>query len=225
VLPASAQYPEAVKDKDGVLSPPYRVVVISILYNTKLVKPEEAPKSLMDLTDPKWKGKIAMPDPTRQTTITAWLVNLGKVLGKDYKPFLQGLAQQKPVMVESPIAATQKTMSGETPLGIAFVKHVYTMGTRSGAPLDYVRLKPVFGDEQLVGVGAKAPRPNAARLFANYFLSAEALKLLAAAGEFTLLPGVHPPVKDAEKLEVKGMEDLSAAELKKWQEEFKKIFF
>src|SRR5215217_3355390 len=34
-----------------------------IVYNTNLVKPDEAPKSIFDLTDPKWKQQIAIADP------------------------------------------------------------------------------------------------------------------------------------------------------------------
>lgn len=36
-----------------------------LIYNNKLVSAEEAPKSWADLTDPKWKGKIAFADPAR----------------------------------------------------------------------------------------------------------------------------------------------------------------
>ena len=32
-----------------------------IVYNTALVKPDEL-KSLLDLADPKWKGKLAIPN-------------------------------------------------------------------------------------------------------------------------------------------------------------------
>src|SRR5215470_17133650 len=63
--PSAARFPPKVQDPDGVLSPPYRIVVVGVLYNTRLVKAEEVPKSLQDLLDPKWKGKIVMPDPTR----------------------------------------------------------------------------------------------------------------------------------------------------------------
>src|SRR5215204_5858535 len=34
-----------------------------IVYNTRLVNPEEAPKSVYDLADPKWKDQIAIADP------------------------------------------------------------------------------------------------------------------------------------------------------------------
>lgn len=223
--PAAARYPAKVQDRDGVLSPPYRVVVVGILYNTRMVKAADAPRTLKELLDPKWKGKIAMPDPTRHSTTITWLVNLEKLLGKDWKPFLEGLAAQKPIMVESFIPSAKKVIGGEAPLGLSYVKYVYTMGTKEGAPLDYARLNPALGDAHHIAVGAKSDNPNGARLFTNYFISPDGLKILASEGEFVLVKGLYPPIKDADKLEVIGMDDLSEEELKKWRAEFKKIFF
>jgi ABC-type Fe3+ transport system substrate-binding protein len=99
------------------------------------------------------------------------------------------------------------------------------MGTKDGAPLDYARLNPALGDSHHIAVGAKANNPNAARLFANYFISDEGLRVLASEGEFVLASGVYPPIKDADKLEITTMDDLTDEELKKWRGEFKKIFF
>jgi iron(III) transport system substrate-binding protein len=73
VSPESRNFPDDVKDPDGVLSPIYRKVVIGILYNTKLVKPGDAPKSLDDLLTPKWRGKWVMPDPSRHFTTVVWV--------------------------------------------------------------------------------------------------------------------------------------------------------
>lgn len=223
--PSGARFPAKVQDPEGVLSPPYRLVVVGVLYNTRLVKADEAPRTLKDLLHPKWKGKIVMPDPTRHSTTMTWLVNLEKLLGKDWKPFLEGLAAQKPLMVESFIPAAKKVIGGEAPLGITYIKYVHVMGARDGAPLDYARLNPVLGDSHHIAVSAKAANPNAARLFVNYFISPDGLKILAAEGEFVLVKGVYPPIKDAEKLEITTMDDLADDELKKWRGEFKKIFF
>lgn len=225
LAPASAAFPAKVQDPEGILSPPYRVVVISILYNSRLVKAEEAPKTLKDLLDPKWRGKIVMPDPTRHSTTATWLVNLEKVLGKEWKPFLEGLAAQQPILVESFLPSVRKVIAGEAPLGITYVKYIHVMGKKEGAPLDYVRLDPVLGDVHHIAVGANAQHPNAAKLFVNFFISREGLKTLASEGEFVLVKGVYPPIPDAEKLEIVGMDDLSGNELKKWRAEFKKIFF
>jgi len=208
-----------------VLSPPYRVVVVGVLYNTRLLRADEAPKTLKDLLHPKWKGKITMPDPTRHSTTMTWLVNLQKLLSRDWKPFLEGLAAQKPIMVESFIPAARKVIGGEALLGISYLKYVYVMGTREGAPIDYARLNPALADAHHVAVGAKAANPNAARLFANYLISPDGLKVLASEGEFVLARGLYPPIKDAEKLEITIMDDLTDVDLKKWRGEFKKIFF
>jgi len=80
-------------------------------------------------------------------------------------------------------------------------------------------------DAHHVAVGAKAANPSAARLFTNYLISQDGLKALASEGEFVLVRGLYPPIKDAEKLEIRIMDDLTDAELKKWRGEFKKIFF
>jgi iron(III) transport system substrate-binding protein len=223
--PSGARFPEKARDRDGVLSPPYRLVVVGVLYNTRLLKAEEAPKTLGDLLHPKWKGKIVMPDPTRHSTTMTWLANLDKLLGKDWKPFLEGLAAQQPILVESFIPAAKKVIGGEAPLGISYIKYVHTMGVREGAPLDYARLNPVLADAHTIAVSARATNPNAARLFTNFFISPDGLKILAAEGEFVLVKGVYPPIKDADKLEITTMDDLTDDELKKWRGEFKKIFF
>src|SRR5207249_2594132 len=51
VSPSYERYPVPTRDSDGVLSPSHRQVVVSVLYNTRLVKAEEAPKSLADLLE------------------------------------------------------------------------------------------------------------------------------------------------------------------------------
>jgi iron(III) transport system substrate-binding protein len=225
VLKREGVFQPSARDREDVLSPPYRVVVVGVLYNTRLLKADEAPKTLKDLLHPKWKGKITMPDPTRHSTTMTWLVNLEKLLSRDWRPFLEGLAAQKPIMVESFIPAARKVIGGEALLGISYLKYVYVMGTREGAPIDYARLSPALADAHHVAVGAKAANPSAARLFTNYLISQDGLKALASEGEFVLVRGLYPPIKDAEKLEIRIMDDLTDAELKKWRGEFKKIFF
>jgi len=39
----------------------------ALIYNKELVKPADVPKTYEDLTDPKWKGKIVMADPSSQS--------------------------------------------------------------------------------------------------------------------------------------------------------------
>ena len=95
VPPASEKFPAQVKEKDGLITP-WRVLPISILYNTDMVKAGDLPKSFDDLLQPKWSGKITIPDPTRHTTTAQFLWNLEKFKGDKWLDYVKALAKQKP---------------------------------------------------------------------------------------------------------------------------------
>lgn len=223
VSPEAARYPDEVKDPEGLLSPIYRMVIVGILYNTKLVKPGEEPKSIEDLLTPRWKGKWVMPDPSRHFTTGVWVRNLEQLYGKDWLGMAKKLADAKPILAESFIPAAQKITSGEALAGITYLKYVYIMG-KDGAPLDYVRLPKMLADSHQIGIQAKAPHPNAARLFEDFFISREGQEIMAKEGEFVTAKGVYPPIKDAEKVHALQMHELDRKEYKKWAGEFRKMF-
>ena len=220
--PSYDAFPHASLDPDGVLSPPYRVVVVGIVYNTRLVPAADAPRTLRDLTSEAWNGKIVMPDPTEHLTAAVWLANLAPVLGPAYRPFVERLAAQA-VLVDSFDPAMMKIAAGEFPLGLTYVKYVYIMG-QQGAPLDYVRLDPMLAEAHHVALAARPAHPNAARLFIDLLTSRVGLRTLAAAGEFVLVPGIHPPIKDAAALHIQLMRDLSPQQLIRWRGEFGAFF-
>ena len=223
VSPESVNFPDDVKDPEGLLSPIYRMVIVGILYNTKLVKPEDAPKSLEDLLTPKWQGKWTMPDPSRHFTTGVWVRNLEVYYGKDWLEFAKKLAASKPILVESFIPSVQKVISGEALEGITYLKYVRIFG-KDGAPLDYVRLPKMLADGHNVGITAKAPHPSAARLFVDFLISRRGMEIMASEGEFVTAKGLYPPIKDAEKIKAVPMEELSRDEYKKWAAEFRKLF-
>ncbi|HYX65077.1 MAG TPA: extracellular solute-binding protein [Burkholderiales bacterium] len=223
VSPEAANFPDEVKDKDGVLSPIYRMVIVGILYNTKLVKPEEAPKSLEDLSQPRWAGKWVMPDPSRHFTTGAWLKNFDALYGKDAMAMIKKLAAAKPILVESFIPSVQKIISGEAQAGITYLKYVHIFG-KDGAPLDYVRLPKYLADGHHVGIQAQAPHPNAARLFEDFFISPQGMKILAAQGEFVTAKGLYPPIQGAQEIKAIPMDEMDRKEYKQWAGEMRKIF-
>jgi iron(III) transport system substrate-binding protein len=76
-----------------------------------------------------------------------------------------------------------------------------------------------------MAITAKAPSPNAARAFIDYWLSKAAMTMLAKdVGEYVLAPGIYPPIDGIEKAKVIPIRELSDEETKKWGDEFKKIF-
>jgi iron(III) transport system substrate-binding protein len=223
IPPSSEKFPAKFKEKDGMITP-WRVLPISILYNTDMVKSGELPKTFDDLLNPKWTGKITMPDPTRHTTTAQFLWNLKELKGDKWLDLVKGLANQKPLLVESLAPVTTTIIKGEAPVGITYIKYV----KQYKGPIGYVLMDKYLSDPNYMSLGAKAPHPNAAKLYIEFVTSAEGQKLAAQEGEFVMYPGIYPPIKDAEKVapNMIFMENPSEAELKKLMTNtFREIFF
>lgn len=220
--PSARFFPKEVIDPN--LGPSYRNTVIGIVYHAGIIKPAEAPKSLEDLVKPQYKGKVVVPDASQHTTTAQWLASLHKIMGKEKADkFIRDLAATKPLLVESLTPAGERITTGETPIGIAFLKNVVFYGKR-GIPLDYVRLGKFMGDGQSVSLGAKAPHSNAGKAFIDFFLGEESLRLMAGIGEFVTRKGIYPPLPDADKIELVEMIDMDKKAFGEKMAEYRKIF-
>ena len=209
---------------DPQLGPRARNHIVGIVYNKSMIKAADAPKSLEDLVKPHYRGKLVMADPTLHTTTAQWLVNLHKLLGKERaEKFVGELAAMKPVLVESFGPAADRVTSGEIPIGITYVYYVYLNGLK-GAPLDYVRTGRFLGDASYLSLYHKAPHPNAAKAFIDFFLDEESMNLMAKAGEFVNRKGVYPPVPDADKIQFVEMDDLGEKIYAEKRREYQKLF-
>ena len=220
--PASAaSFPAKFRDKDGQLIA-WRITPVGILYNTELVKPNDVPKSLDDLLDLKWQGKISMPDPSRHASTAQYLWNLQQVKGEKWLDFARGLAKQKPLLVESYSTVPNAIVRGEATVGITYIQYA---GQTKG-PISFAPINQVFADPSDAALSAKAANPNAAKLFIEYLCSPEGQKKVAETGEFVLSPGIFPNIKDADKIlaNLYMMEDPSAQHLAKLQNEFRQLF-
>ena len=210
---------------DPNLGPTYRNTIIGIVYNTGIIKPAEAPKSLEDLVKPQYKGKVVIPDASQHTTTAQWMASLHKVMGGKEKAdkFIRELAATKPLLVPSLTPAGERITTGETPIGIAFLKNVVFYG-KKGVPLDYVRLGKFMGDGQSITLGAKPPHPNAGKAFIDFFLGEEGLRLMAGIGEFVTRKGIYPPLPDADKIEMVEMDELDQKGFAEKMAEYRKVF-
>ena len=220
--PSAKAFPKHVIDAN--LGPAYRSTVIGVVYNTGIIKPAEAPKSLEDITRPQYKGKVVFPDPSQHTTTAQWLASLHKIMGNEKADkFIHDLAASKPLLVPSLTPAGERITTGETPIGVAFLKNVVFYG-RNGVPLDYVRSEKFMGDGQSITLAAKAPHPSAGKAFVDFFLGEESLKIMANIGEFVTRKGIYPPLPDANKIQLVDMIDMDKEAFSQKMAEYKKIF-
>jgi iron(III) transport system substrate-binding protein len=220
--PMNRDFPKDAIDPD--LGPRARNHIVGIVYNKNSINPADAPKTLEDLIKPQYRGKLVMADPTLHTTTAQWLVNLHKLIGKEKADkFVRDLAAMKPTLVESFGPAAERVTSGEIPIGISYVYYVYLNGLK-GAPLDYVRTGKFLGDASYLTLFHKAPHPNAAKAFIDFFLDEESMTTMAKAGEFVNRKGVYPPVPDADKIQFVEMDDLGEKLYAEKRKEFQKLF-
>jgi iron(III) transport system substrate-binding protein len=222
--PVAAGYPQWT-NKDGKIQS-FGIEYVALIYNKELVKPGDVPKRYEDLTDPKWKGKIVMADPSSHPTTISWLIGLKENVIKsetEWLKFLKGLAANKPMFVASFGPTPAPIESGEKLIGISMPKYIIT---KAPAPLDWARVsQPMMGTPRGIAITGRAPHPNAAKLFVDYWLSKDAMKIMAEkVGEYVLAPGVYPPIAGIDKTKVIPIRELSDEEVKKWGGEFKKIF-
>jgi iron(III) transport system substrate-binding protein len=222
IPPSSEKFAEQFKDKDSQMTA-WRLIPISILYNTDSVKAADRPRSLDDLIDPKWKGKISIPNPTQHAETAQFFWNLQKFRGDKWLDFVKALAKQEPHLVESFAPVPNALIRGEAQVGLGYIKYL----KQYKGPLGYVFLDKHLTELNVMSVGSKAVNPNAGRLYVEFICSAEGQKLVAEQGEFVLYPGINPPITDAEKVVSTTvlMDRPTPEEFKKLNAEFRQIFF
>lgn len=220
--PATAsKFPAKYKDPDGQLTA-WRVTPVGVLYNTDMVKSADAPKTLDDLLDKRWLGKISMPDPSTHASTAQYLWNLEQLKKEKWMDFIRALAKQKPLLQESYSTVPTAIVRGESALGITYIQ--YTVQTKG--PIDFAPIDKVFADPSDAALSAKAINSNAAKAFIDYLCSADGQKKIAETGEFVLAPGVFPAIKGADKVmaSMLFMNDISAEKLAKLQSDFRPLF-
>ena len=148
----------------------------AIGYNTNLVKREDAPKSYADLLDPKWVGKIVKGHPGYSGAILTATFVLTRDLGW---PYLEKLAQQKVMQVQSAADPPKKILLGERAVMADGNDYNLVLLKDDGKPVQAVYASE--GSPLIIvpsGIFRNAPNPNAARLFQSFFFSAETQQLL-----------------------------------------------
>lgn len=223
--PSATGYPDWALADDTIIQ--FGIEYVAPIYNKELVKPQDVPKSYEDLTDSKWYDKIVMPDPATHATTISWLVGLkeSNVFASEdaWMKFVKGLAANKPMFVKSFSPTPAPVESGEKLLAISMPKYIIT---KAPAPLDWAHVTPLLGSPRGIALAAKAPHANAAKVFIDYWLSKQAMQLLAdKVGEYVLAPGVFPPISGMDKAKVMPIRELSDEEIAKWGETFKQIFY
>ena len=148
-----------------------RTHLSTIAYNTKLVKPEDAPKGFVDLLDPKYSGKLVKGHPGYSGTIMTATQQLAKALGWEY---FEKLSKQKVLQVQSATEPPKRIEAGERAIAVDGSDYLFWMAKERGSPIEVVHA--VEGTPQIsnpMAIFKASPNPNAARLLVGWIMSPE----------------------------------------------------
>jgi ABC-type Fe3+ transport system substrate-binding protein len=174
--PESKAYDRSMIGRDGEWIA-YHTNTYVLGVNTRLVKSEQAPRSYEALLDARWKdGKISLDSDAYPV-----LIGLSQAWGKDKAvSYLKRLAAQNPVVKRGNDERVQLTAAGEYSLVMAYASGISRVAQK-GAPMEWLALDPVVVQVNPLQVAARAPHPNAARLFADFALSKEGQEMVRSA--------------------------------------------
>lgn len=164
----------------------------AIVYPTDRIKPEELPRTWMELSQEKWKDRIAMADPRFGTTrghMGAMKAYWDRSVAPGfYTAYLQGLAANNIRVLPSGNAGVVRAVaSGEVDLGMTDTDDVWA-AKRNGAKVDLVY--PAHGLPGETGTGTLlipntaglvrgGPNPEHAKALMDFLLSEETERILA----------------------------------------------
>jgi iron(III) transport system substrate-binding protein len=188
--------PERFRDPDGHwVGTSGRVRVLA--YNTEALSEDEVPDSVLDLTDPRWKGKVGFP-PTNasfQAFVTAMRLSMGD---EQTREWLEGFAANEPKTYEKNTPVVEAVAAGEIELGL--VNHYYLDLVKEEQPDAPVENHFLNGDDPgaLISVAGAAviegtDDEDQAREFVEYLLSDEGQRFYAEEAEeaeYPLIEGV-----------------------------------
>ncbi len=190
--PAIDAWPAEDRDPTDLTAPLYFNYYGLVAFNTDQMSAAEAPKTMEDLLDPKWKGQMVI---NNNESGGLFLVSFLRMLWGDAKAetYLEKLAQQK-VIERSESARTVLGLVASGDYKIMIYPHLTHVGelTRKGAPIGVTMADPVpFSDEPFL-LMRSAPHPYSAMLLIDYLLGPEAQGMLRDAGYFPANPQVAP---------------------------------
>ena len=195
--PSAEGIPPALVDPEGYWTG-FSARIRVIAYNTKLVKPEEAPRSIFDLADPKWQGQVAMADPRFGSTSFHVAALYAMAGDEKMDDFFRRLKANGVRVVDGNSVVRDLVARGEVKVGLTDTDDV-NVAIEDRQPIamvlpDAVGLGvPVMPN--MVSLIAKGPHPDEGRRLIDYLLSPDVERQLAEseAVQIPLHAGVPGP--------------------------------
>jgi iron(III) transport system substrate-binding protein len=211
--PEAAAYPANLKGSYWLAS---SMTIITVAWNTNLVKKGDEPKQFDDLADPKWKGKL-IAEP-RDVEILMGLA--GHKFKNDEKAIslIRKIAANNVEFHKGHSDLAELLVAGQAAACLTCYAHHYPPRIKKGAPVGYM-LTEGIATINATALPKDAPHPNTGLLFARWSASEEGMKVYAQGGRNP----PHPKVDPVEKIRPQTVYPVGTEEIKNWKK-YEKIW-
>ena len=166
------------------IAPVVSLQIQALAYNSKKLKREDAPKNWEDVTNPRYKGIVALDDPMRAGPLSSMLAAFKDDWKDDarWTKFIRGLKSLNVPVHKSTSVMFRLVVAGEYSIVMPALFHDVVHEKEIGSPIEFVSgAAPVVSPQQ-AAIYAKAPHPTAAKLFAEWLTSPEGQAAIDAVG-------------------------------------------
>ena len=193
-----------------------RLSIFTAAFNTTLIKPEDAPKSYEDLTEPQWKDKLGV-----EADDGNWFMSIAGAMGEDKAValFRKIVAVNGMSVRKGHTLLSNLVVAGEVPLALTVYGYRINELKAKAAPIDGTVLPPAVALPTGIAVFAHAPHPYAAALFVDFFLG-DGQRILLERGNVPTNRTVEEPPPGLAFVDVAKFLD----EGDKWTKLFKETF-
>jgi ABC-type Fe3+ transport system substrate-binding protein len=198
----------------------------AIAYNANTVTPEEVEKlkTWKGILDPMFKGRFAVSNQICSSCYTPIHMWLDPKNQEEYgEKFMRAIAAQEPRVYAEINLAIDRVAAGEEDIvycclwgALANARYV------KGAPIRWIFPTPTpVAPESFIAVSSLAPHPNAARLFMNWWISADGLHAQQKFfGDGSAIPGVEDDMPVVKESWYKPSDDLYKLDQARWTANF-----
>lgn len=216
--------PDEVKHPQGLYIA-QRLNMMVMIAREDRVSEADMPKSWTDVTNPKYKGKLVMPDPSFTALQLMVVGTLSKRYGWDYYEKLRKndtMIVQGHQQVSDMLKRGERVIAAEGADQYAYDDRKAGHKMRTIFPTDGTFVVP-----SPTAVIAKSPSPNAAKAFAEFMISDAVQKMFPAEGIYSPRNDVPPPEGNPQLSTLKLIAvdyDYIEKESKKIKDRFNEIF-
>ncbi|MFG0286280.1 MAG: extracellular solute-binding protein [Phycisphaerales bacterium JB039] len=112
-----------------------------ICFNTERVRPEDVPRDLAELTDPKWRGRVGLARPQFGTTRTHMAALVGAHGAEAFEAWLRAMEANGMRLFDGNSTVVRAVAQGQIDLCLTDTDDVWA-GQRNGWPVDLVYEAP-----------------------------------------------------------------------------------